>query len=89
MSSSGIYEAASSSLQDQLAQLRAQVEGLLKDKVEPALAGAAGRAADAADKALHCVQAQADTAAGQIRTRPLTAVLIAAVVGFALGRILP
>jgi ElaB/YqjD/DUF883 family membrane-anchored ribosome-binding protein len=69
-------------LQDEIARLRAQLEALLKEKVTPAVAAIAGRAEDAAQSA----REQADVLAGHIRERPLTAVLIAAAVGWLIGR---
>lgn len=68
---------------EQIARLRAQVEALMKDRVEPALAHAAERA----EHAMGAVRGQADTVSAQIRAQPLIAVLVAATVGFVLGRL--
>jgi ElaB/YqjD/DUF883 family membrane-anchored ribosome-binding protein len=70
----------------QIARLREQVETLMKDRVTPALADAAGRAESAVYGAAGVVRNQADAVSGKVREQPLLAVLIAAAVGFALGR---
>jgi ElaB/YqjD/DUF883 family membrane-anchored ribosome-binding protein len=67
---------------EQIARLRGQVESLMKERVEPALAHAAERA----EHAMGAVRGQADTVSTQIRAQPLISVLVAATVGFVLGR---
>ena len=59
----------------QIARLREQVEALMQDRVKPAVA-------EAAD-AMH---EHAEAVAGKVREQPLLAVLIAAAVGYVLGR---
>ncbi|HLJ05753.1 MAG TPA: hypothetical protein VKT26_05750, partial [Acetobacteraceae bacterium] len=71
----------------QIARLRAQVETLMKDRVTPALADAAGRAEQAVYGAAGTVRDQAELISGKVRDQPLLAVLIAAGIGYALGRI--
>jgi hypothetical protein len=71
----------------QIARLRAQVETLMKDRVTPALADAAGRAEQAVYGAAGTVRDQAEVISGKVRDQPLLAVLIAAGIGYALGRI--
>jgi ElaB/YqjD/DUF883 family membrane-anchored ribosome-binding protein len=71
----------------QIARLRAQVETLMRDRVTPVLADAAGRAESAMHAASDKVRGQAETVSGKVREQPLTAVLIAAAVGFVLGRV--
>ena len=63
-----------------------QVEALMKDRVTPALADAAGRAESAMYGAAGVVRDQADAVSGKVREQPLLAILIAAAVGYALGR---
>ena len=70
----------------QIARLRAQVEALMKERVTPALAEAAGRAETAVYGAAGAVRDQAEAVSGRVREAPLTAVLIAAAIGFLLGR---
>ena len=71
----------------QIARLRAQVETLMKDRVTPALADAAGRAEQAVYGAAGTVRDQAEVISGKVREQPLLAVLIAAAIGYAIGRI--
>ena len=70
----------------QIARLREQVESLMKDRVTPALADAAGRAESAMYGAAGVVRDQADAVSGKVREQPLLAILIAAAIGYALGR---
>ena len=70
----------------QIARLREQVEALMKERVTPALAEVAGRAETAMYGAAGAVRDQAEMVSGRVREAPLTAVLIAATIGFVLGR---
>ena len=70
----------------QIARLREQVEALMRDRVTPALADAAGRAERAIHGAADSVRGQAETVSGKVREQPLVAVLIAAGIGYLLGR---
>ncbi len=70
----------------QIARLRAQVETLMKDRVTPAVADAAGRAEFAVYAASDKVREQAETVSSKVREQPLLAILIAAAVGFVVGR---
>jgi ElaB/YqjD/DUF883 family membrane-anchored ribosome-binding protein len=70
----------------QIARLREQVEALMKDRVTPALADAAGRAESAVYGSAGVVRDQADAVSGKVREQPLLAILIAAAAGFVLGR---
>jgi len=70
----------------QIARLREQVEALMKDRVTPAVAEAAGRAESAMHGAADKVRGQAEAVSGKVREQPLLAILIAAAVGYVLGR---
>jgi ElaB/YqjD/DUF883 family membrane-anchored ribosome-binding protein len=72
----------------QIAKLRAQVEALMRDRVAPALADAAGRAESAAHVAADTMRGQAEVVTTKVREQPLLAVLIAAGIGFLLGRVI-
>lgn len=72
---------------EQIRQLREQVQSLMADRVTPALSEAAGRAQDAATHARAYASDKADVLSGQVRDQPLIAVLVAAGVGYLLGRI--
>jgi ElaB/YqjD/DUF883 family membrane-anchored ribosome-binding protein len=71
----------------QIARLREQVESLMKDRVTPALADAAGRAESAVYGAAGTVREQAEFVGDKVREQPLLAVLIAAGIGYAFGRL--
>ena len=71
----------------QIAQLRRQVEQLMSERVTPVLADAAGRAQDAAQRARDFTSDQAEMITERVREQPLIAVLIAAGVGYLIGRI--
>ena len=64
----------------QIARLREQVETITRENVSPAMREAAHDAAAA-------VRVRADELAGQVRKLPLTSILVAAAVGFLLGRV--
>jgi len=59
----------------QIARLRAQIDVLMREQVAPALANASERAGEVGNQI-----------AGQVRQQPLTAILVAAAIGFLLGR---
>lgn len=71
----------------QIARLREQVEALMKDRVTPILTEAAGRAESAYHGAADTVREQVESVSGKVREQPLAAILIAAAVGFLLGRV--
>jgi len=70
----------------QIARLREQVEMLMKERVTPALADAAGRAESAVYGAAGVVRDQANSLSGRVREQPMVAILVAAAIGFVLGR---
>lgn len=72
----------------QIARLREQVEALMKDRVTPAVADVAGRAETAVYGAAGVVRDQAEAISGRVRDQPLVAILVAAGIGFVLGRAL-
>ena len=72
---------------EQIRQLRDQVDSLMRERVSPALSGAAGRAQDAAHQAREMAEDQAEAFSGRIKERPIVAVLIAAAAGYLIGRL--
>ena len=70
----------------QIARLREQVEALMKDRITPAVADAAGRAVSAVYGAADSVREQMENVSGRVREQPLLAILIAAGVVYILGR---
>jgi len=71
----------------QIARLREQVETLMKDRVTPAVTEAASRAEAALHGAADSVREQVETVSGKVREQPMMAILIAAAVGYVLGRV--
>ncbi|MBV8096373.1 MAG: hypothetical protein JOY71_15185 [Acetobacteraceae bacterium] len=76
-----------SDTREQIARLREQVEMLMRERVTPALADAAGRAENAARAVTDTVSEQAEAISGRVREQPLIAVLVAAGIGYLIGRI--
>jgi ElaB/YqjD/DUF883 family membrane-anchored ribosome-binding protein len=70
----------------QIARLRAQVETLMREKVVPAVGSTTERVGEAAHDAADMMRDRADQLAGTVRDRPLTSVVIAAALGYLLGR---
>jgi ElaB/YqjD/DUF883 family membrane-anchored ribosome-binding protein len=71
---------------EQIARLREQVESLMKDRVTPAVADAAARAESAYYGAADTVRGQVESVSGKVREQPLLSILIAAAIGYVLGR---
>ncbi len=71
----------------QINQLRDQVQSLMSERVTPALSNAAGQAEDYARQAKDMASDQAEMLSEQVRESPLAAIMIAAGVGYLLGRI--
>ena len=86
-STSDTANQAAASAQEQIRQLREQVDGLLRERVSPMLSDAAQRAQDAARQAQDLAQDQVEALSGRIREAPLVSILVAAAVGFVVGRI--
>jgi ElaB/YqjD/DUF883 family membrane-anchored ribosome-binding protein len=74
--------------QAQIARLRDQVEALMKDRVTPAVAEFAGRAESAVHSASGAVRDQANAVSGRVKDQPLIAIMIAAAVGWLVGRVM-
>jgi ElaB/YqjD/DUF883 family membrane-anchored ribosome-binding protein len=72
--------------QAQIVRLREQVEVLMKERVAPAVAEFAGRAESAVHNASGVVRDQAKVMSGRVKDQPLTAVMIAAAIGWVVGR---
>jgi ElaB/YqjD/DUF883 family membrane-anchored ribosome-binding protein len=74
--------------QAQITRLREQVESLMKDRVTPAVSDFAGRAGDAMSSAGGAVRDQAQVVSGRVKEQPLIAIMIAAAVGWVIGRVM-
>jgi ElaB/YqjD/DUF883 family membrane-anchored ribosome-binding protein len=78
---------AETELHAQLRQLREQVETLINERARPALTEAAHRAEDAMQKGRDVAQDQLDHVSSHVRSQPITSVLVAAAIGFVIGRL--
>jgi ElaB/YqjD/DUF883 family membrane-anchored ribosome-binding protein len=74
--------------QAQISRLRDQVETLMKDRVSPAVQDFRGRAESAAHSAGAVVRDQAQVVSGRVREQPMIAILIAAALGWIIGRVM-
>lgn len=74
--------------QAQIVRLREQVEALMKDRVSPAMSDFAGRAESAVHSASGAVRDQAQVVSGRVKDQPLIAIMIAAAVGWVIGRVM-
>lgn len=72
--------------QAQIARLRQEVETLMKERVTPAVSNLAGQAQDAVSNVSRTVRDQSQMVSGQVKNQPLAAVLIAAAIGWIIGR---
>ena len=70
----------------QIARLRERVDALVREKALPAMENLVAQGEATAREACAWSREHAETARGVVRTQPLAAVLIAAAVGFVLGR---
>ena len=74
--------------QAQIARLRDQVESLMKERVTPAVADFAGRAESAVQSAGGVVRDQAQVVSSRVKDQPMIAIVIAAAVGWIVGRVM-
>ena len=72
----------------QIARLRVQVEELMRERVTPAISEFAGRAEAAVAGARDTVRDQAESVSSRVREQPLIAVVVAAAIGWAIGRMM-
>ena len=84
----------SADAKEQIAQLRDQVQALMSERVTPALANAAdtaqkymGQAKEYVGQAQDIYSDQSEALSERVRESPIVAILIAAGVGYLLGRI--
>ena len=73
--------------QSEIARLRGQVEQLMRDRVSPALSGAADTAGEYAQRAKDVAVRQSEQAAAVVKENPLVTVGLVAAVAFLLGRL--
>jgi len=78
---------AAQDAKEQIAQLRDQVQSLMNERVTPALSQAADTASQYAQQARDIYDDQTEMLSERVRESPIVAILIAAGVGYILGRI--
>ena len=86
MANNSLNDAAEDA-KEQIAQLREQVQTLMSERVTPALANAAGQAEEYARQAKDIYDDQTEALSERVRESPMIALLVAAGVGYLLGRI--
>ena len=72
---------------EQIAQLREQVQSLMNDRVAPALSQAADTAQQYASQARDMYDDQSAALSERVREAPIVAILVASGIGYILGRI--
>lgn len=72
---------------EQIAQLRDQVQSLMNDRVAPAISQAADTAQQYASQARDVYQDQSEALSERIRESPIFAIMLATGLGYILGRV--
>ena len=72
---------------EQIAQLREQVQSLMNDRVAPALSQAADTAQHYASQAREMVGDQSEALSERVRESPIVAILVATGLGYIIGRL--
>lgn len=72
---------------EQIRQLREQVDTLMRERVSPAVSGAAARAQETARQAREMARDQTEALSDRVREMPIASVLIAAAAGYLIGRL--
>lgn len=72
---------------EQIAQLREQVQNLMADRVAPAISQAADTAQQYANQARDLYEEQSAALSERVREAPVVAILVAAGLGYIVGRI--
>ena len=78
---------AAQDAKEQIAQLREQVQTLMNERVAPALSQAADTAQQYASQARDIYDDQTEMLSERVRESPIMAILVAADVGYIIGRI--
>jgi hypothetical protein len=76
-------------LHAQVAQLQRQVELLTRDRITPAVTNVAGTAADVVERATGVVRDQSALVSDQVREHLVSAILLAAALGWLAARAIP
>lgn len=83
-----IADSVANDAKAELAQLRAQVDSLMKERVNPMLSGIANQAGAAAHQASAEMRHQAARVSDAVQEKPIVALAIAAAAGFVLAQLM-
>ncbi len=83
-----IADTVAKDAKEELAQLRAQVDSLMKERVNPMLSGIAHQAGAAANQAGAEMRHQATRVSDAVHEKPIAALAIAAAAGFVLAQMM-
>jgi hypothetical protein len=89
MASSRFLRGKLADVQTQMTELREQVQALTTDQLVPAATDWAGKTGAAARRARGVIADQPHVLSRQVNERPLGAILVAAVLGWAFARLMP
>jgi len=87
MSNSSAFDSNFAETQAQITELRAKLDALMTNRIEPALHSAVDQAKTAASAAQKYVADDVEIAAETIRKRPFAAIAVAAAAGFLIARL--
>ena len=87
MNTSPKNDAAISDTQEQIRELRAQLDSLIAGKIDPALHAAVDKAGSVAENASKLIETDLAMVTDAIRKRPITAVAVALAAGFLFARL--
>ncbi len=80
-------ESIASDTGEQIRQLRAQLDALMADRIQPAIAAAAETATKGVQRAGKLAEEEIEVVSTHVRNRPLTSILAAAAVGYLIARL--
>ncbi len=81
-------ESTASDAIEQIRQLRAQLDALMADRIQPAIAAAAETATQGVQRAGKMAEEEIEVVSAHVRNRPLTSILAAAAVGYIVARLM-
>ena len=87
MNASAKNDTTISDTQAQIRELRAQLDSLIANRIDPALHAAVDQAGTAAENASRLIESDLTIVTDAIRKRPLTAIAIAVAAGFLFARL--
>lgn len=73
---------------EEIKSLKNHVEGLLNERITPAIINAADKAEKVAHSTKEMTDIQMQQVSGKVKSKPLVAIFASAVIGFILGRVI-